>query len=360
MVRFLSAHKLDGLLLNAQHNFAWLSCGGRNGIDLSRDPGAGTLLVASDGRRYILANNIEMRRLLSEVLNPDEWLPIEFTWEQEKANSALPLERARAVLGANALIAADFPCGDAQMIEGIFAPLRYQLTEPEMERFRSLGREAREAIGTLAQNVTPGMTELEVARAATDALAVRRAFAVVTLVAADDRLAKFRHPVPTSKTWDRVLMIVVCARRHGLIVSLTRIVCRGEVPKDLRAKTLAAAHVNARLFAATRPGARGSNLYAVAAEAYADEGFVGEERLHHQGGAAGYRAREWVVHPKSDEQVISRQAFAWNPSITGTKVEETCIAFADHCEIITASPGWPGIAVDMEEHSYLLPSVLSI
>jgi len=199
-----------------------------------------------------------------------------------------------------------------------------------------------------------------VARRAADALAARDIRSVVTLVAADERLEKFRHPVPTVRRWERVLMVVVCARRAGLIASLTRIVCAGAAPEGLRRRTAAAARVNARLLAATRPGATGSELYDAAARAYAEEGFAGEERLHHQGGAAGYRTRDWVAHPASAESVLENQAFAWNPSITGTKVEETCVATATGVEVLTTTPGWPQIPVSVEGREYLSPDVLSL
>jgi antitoxin VapB len=101
-------------------------------------------------------------------------------------------------------------------------------------------------------------------------------------------------------------------------------------------------------------------LYELAARAYAEEGFAGEERLHHQGGACGYRTRDWVAHPSCVEKVETNQAFAWNPSITGTKVEETCIVFDDESEAITASPGWPSITVEVAGRPYSLPGVLSL
>ena len=98
----------------------------------------------------------------------------------------------------------------------------------------------------------------------------------------------------------------------------------------------------------------------MAAGAYRKEGFAGEERLHHQGGATGYRTRDWVAHPGSSEQVQLQQAFAWNPSMTGSKIEETCITFSDGIEIITATPGWPSIPVEVEGRTYFLPDVLSL
>jgi Xaa-Pro aminopeptidase len=49
--KMLSTQSLDGVLLNAQHNFSWLSGGGSNGIDMSRENGAGFLFVTWDGGR---------------------------------------------------------------------------------------------------------------------------------------------------------------------------------------------------------------------------------------------------------------------------------------------------------------------
>ena len=84
-------------------------------------------------------------------------------------------------------------------------------------------------------------------------------------------------------------------------------------------------------------------------------GFPGEERLHHQGGACGYLSRDWIAHPRSTEEVESPQAFAWNPSITGTKVEETCIVADGKAEPVTATPGWPVLEIEAAGRVYALP-----
>jgi len=104
----------------------------------------------------------------------------------------------------------------------------------------------------------------------------------------------------------------------------------------------------------------GAELYRTAARTYAEQGFAGEERLHHQGGAAGYRTRDWVAHPASAEVVYDGQAFAWNPSITGTKVEETWLAFEEEIEPITSTIDWPRITVQVNEREYHSPDVLSL
>jgi antitoxin VapB len=180
------------------------------------------------------------------------------------------------------------------------------------------------------------------------------------LVGADERIRRFRHPVPTDLRWAKTLMIVVCARRGGLIASLSRIICAGEIPDELTQLTKLTAGVQARILTSTKPGMSGSDIFQIAARAYSDAGFSGAELLHHQGGATGYRTRDWLAHSQCTERVQARQAFAWNPSITGTKVEETCIAFQDSLEIITTTPDWPSIPVAVNGRTYPLPDVLSV
>lgn len=137
-------------------------------------------------------------------------------------------------------------------------------------------------------------------------------------------------------------MLALCAERDGLVVSLSRIVA-SRPPVDLAERTRATANVFGRLLEATRAGTTGAALYAAARDAYASVGFPGEELNHHQGGAIGYRAREWTAHPNSEEVVQARQAFAWNPTIAGTKVEDTALIVDGQIEMLTTSPDWPAI-----------------
>ena len=361
LTRMLAAENLGGVLLVAQPNFAWLTAGGNNGIDTSREQGACALFVRADGKRYVLASRIEMARLLEEELKGSDFEPVEFGWEEDKASPTFLADLAAKLNDSGAPLGSDLPiASNVKAIDGIISRCRYQLTPPELERLRQLGSDAGEVLGAVARSLTPGEKESEIARRMSDAMGARGMRSVVTLVAADERIAKFRHPVPTEKKWEHVVMLVSCARRQGLVSSLTRIVCAGEVSEELRRRMQASARVNAKLWAATRPGATGSELYRVAAEAYAEEGFPGEEHLHHQGGAAGYRTRDWVAHPASNETVQINQAFAWNPTVTGSKVEETCITSAEGVEVITKTPDWPQIPVPVEGHEYTSPDVLSL
>lgn len=354
----LRAENLAGVLLNTQHNFAWLTCGNSNGVDLSRENGACFLLVTTNGKRYVVANNIEMARLLSEEVSETEFEPIQVTWQADKdprtiVNAVMPLCEGGE-------IGCDIGFPATRWIEPSIAGCRFELTPEEIERFKMHGRDAGAALGAIIPRIAPGQTEKEIARIVRDELAAVDTFAVVTLVAAEERISKFRHPVPTDNTWKNTLLIVICARRHGLVASLSRLICVGDIPDDLQRRTEATASVNAALYAATSVGVSGAELYDVAAKGYASQGFEDEINKHHQGGACGYRTRDWVAHPDSGDIVRPNQAFAWNPSITGTKTEETTILTDDGLEIITATPGFPTISSFVAGREYISPGVLSL
>lgn len=365
VARLLRDRGLGGVLLGTRPNFAWITGGKENGVDFSREAGVATVMVGADGRRWLLANAIEMPRMLGEELAGQDLIPVEFPWTEEQEGSERIAERARAALGTSAPLAADHFMGGAMgglpVLDREIARARYRLTPAEIARYRDLGRDAGAVLGEVCRDLRPGLSEMEIARLAAEALASRGMAAAVLLVGSGDRLTRFRHPLPTRQRWESGgAMIVVCARRAGLVAALTRIVWAGTVPEEIRRRTRAAAEVNARLLAATRPGAVGRDLFEAAVRAYADLGFPGEERLHHQGGACGYLSRDWIAHPRCDEIVEPWQAFAWNPSVTGTKVEETWIVSESSVEAITRGPGWPIVEIEVDGNVYASPDVASL
>jgi antitoxin VapB len=337
---------VGGVLLTLQRNFAWLTGGASNRIDGSREPGAGTLFVAADGRRFVIANMIEMPRLQGEALAGLGFEPVEYPWIEDQANPAAAADRARSLMSGAAAIAADAAVArDVVVAETALMRARSHLIDEEVTRYRALGRDMGTAVGEACRSLRPGTSEQDIANAVAAAVHGANARPVVLLVGADDRIARFRHPVATDHVWRKTAMVAVCAERHGLIVSLSRLVTVGEMETALRERTAATAQVFGKVLAASREGTSGAQLFDVVSRAYAEVGYPREEEKHHQGGAIGYRTREWIAHPGSQEMVKSTQAFAWNPTITGTKVEDTVLLVNGELELITGSPDWPTIDI---------------
>jgi antitoxin VapB len=98
---------------------------------------------------------------------------------------------------------------------------------------------------------------------------------------------------------------------------------------------------------AARPGKSVSQVFAEARAAYSRNGYPDEWQLHHQGGAVGYQPREYIATPECAETVLANQAFAWNPSVRGTKSEDTMLVREQGFELLTApSPAWPAVVIE--------------
>src|SRR4051794_13495982 len=67
-------------------------------------------------------------------------------------------------------------------------------------------------------------------------------------------------------------------------------------------------------------------------------GYPGEWQLHHQGRTTGYGSREVIATPSTLDCIEVGQSFAWNPSITGAKCEETFVVTAEGAELVTCLP----------------------
>jgi Xaa-Pro dipeptidase len=180
----------------------------------------------------------------------------------------------------------------------------------------------------------------------------------VYLYAVDERIFKYKHAVARGAHLKHYGMLNLCARKFGLAISITRFVHFGKLSEELAKRFQSAAQVNAALLDATRAGATSAQLFRVAEDAYAAEGFPGEERFHHQGGPTGYWEREWVATPSGTETVVNNQAFAWNPSIRGGKAEDTVLLHDGKIEWLTATPELPVIEATVNGKVYPAAGVL--
>lgn len=339
-LRALLAEKnLDALWLQRVSSFAWATCGGAAYINTATTTGAASLLITPHAR-YVITNNIEAKRLEQE-----QGLGAQ-GWEFRVADWHTP-NPAVAELTRGLRVGSDFPAPNTTDLTNEIARLRAHLTPEEGERMRALGKLCAEAMHAAIRAVRPGQTEFEIAARLGAEAQARGAQPIVNLIATDERIFAYRHPLPTSKQLEKYAMLVLVGRKWGLCCSLTRLVYFGRLPDDIRRKMQACAHVDATFIAHTRPNARVRDVFQRALDAYAETGFAEEWQLHHQGGAAGYEPREYLGTPHSNDLVARGQAYAWNPSITGVKSEDTILVGETHNEIVTAIAGWETMRVSV-------------
>ena len=329
---FIQNHGLGGVLFTLQKNFSWYTSGGRGYIATTTDKSAGQIL-ATPNQDYLIANNIETNRFLNEEgLGELGIRPLSYRWDADASDINQLTER---------VLAGKKHTTDVGPHAAEIDHLRYSLTPLEVERYRALGRDCEAAMNDVARSIEPGMTEWQIAGRLQCALADKQVIGAVVLVAADERISLYRHPIPTNKRLENRALLVTCGRRHGLIVSLSRMVSFGAVSDDLRRRHDACMAVDATFIESTTVGADVDEIVQKAIDTYEEHGFTEEWTLHHQGGGTGYETRDFRGTLHSKEVVQPWQAYAWNPSITGTKTEDTIIATPDGPEIVSLSKDWP-------------------
>ena len=345
----LDASDLNGILLRRSDNFAWAACGADPHINTADSMGIASLLI-TPSNHFVVTNNIEATRLMREEgLGEQDWEFKVFPWFEGDIQIASLTQGMK--LGADS----SFP--NALDLSDEIASIRSQLTPEEGERYRELGQLCVQGMRQAIDAVKPGMSEYEIAGTLAQSIESKGVQVVVNLIATDERIFSYRHPLPTAKKLQNYAMLVLCGRKWGLICSVTRLVHFGSLPDDVRRKAEAVARIDAGMIAATRPGRTLGDVFRCAQSAYAEAGYPDEWKFHHQGGSAGYAPREVTATPNSTEPILLGQAFAWNPSITGAKSEDTILVGEGSNEIITEMADWPSIEVQVGEQVVKRPAI---
>jgi len=314
----------EKVLLTSGPALAWYLDGSRVDVGAGAAP---VLTVEADGRDDVVhcaANEVE--RLITEELPGDvEVRPV--PWFTPPSSAGSP-----GVLAESAVVA-ELRAARARLLPG------------ERARYADLGRIAATALTEALSAATPRESENSLASRVGALLLSRGVDVLVLLVAGQERLG-LRHPVPGSGPLGRRAMVVVCARRHGLIANVTRWVAFEEPDPAVAEATRAVLEVEADTFAACRPGRTLAGVLLDVQEAYPAHGFAADEwTKHHQGGPTGYVGRDPRATPDAVDLVVDGGAFAWNPTAPGVKVEDTVVLTGGRVEVLTLDPAWPTVSV---------------
>jgi len=352
LMNLLEQNQLDGILLRRVSSFAWATCGAAAYVNAATSTATAALLV-THAQRYLITDNIEAPRFeKEEKLRAQGWEFLVTPWHTQ--------DNAIGKLAAGRKIGSDLPLRDEFDLRDALHHLRAQFTPDETVRFRMLGHLCAAAMQAAVNRVKPGMTEHEIAGVLAHEAEHRGVQAVVNLVASDERIYAFRHPLPSLKKLEKYALLVLCGRRGGLVCSLSRLVHFGSLSTDLQDKARATAGVDAAFHVTTRPGKTLDAVLSAAIQAYADYGYADEWLLHHQGGVAGYEPREILARPGCQELIALGQACAWNPSITGTKSEDSLLVGEKGNEVVTEISGWPNYEVEYNGQVVRRPAILEI
>lgn len=297
-------------------NFAWLTGGGDNTVVTFRPVGAWLEITPDTIRLH--SSQIEAGRLLDEEVPGME--VVRYAWYSPPSSE-----------GPND-------------VEHDLTPLRLVLSKEEQDRYRVLGLDAATALGESIRFADPGWSEYDLAGAIAEELLSKGIQPLVLLVAGEERLFRYRHPIPKQHPLGRLFMGVICGRRHGLIANVSRL--RNFGHPEAKSLNEQICQVEAAALNASQPGATLGEVLEKIRAGYNAIGRASEFENHHQGGLTGYRSREVLARPGNPTKLEVGMALAWNPSLPGAKVEDTFLLTEAGLENLTADLRWPTMQIE--------------
>jgi|SRR5215208_2186420 len=331
LIELMERRGLGAVLLRRPENFAWYTGGGNSRVDYAAAEGVADIVV-TPAAEYVLTSTIEAARMRDEETPGME--VVEFPWHEE------PDTALRELIGATQL-GADVVLRGTTDIDDDVAALRRVLDPDAIARLRAIGADLSVAMTEAAAELSAGMSEHEAAAALAASCRARALVPTVLLAGTEARIRRYRHPLPTDALLDRRVMLVASAQRGGLYANRTQFAWFERPDAETERRQGACDEILQRMRTeATRPGRTLADAFADCRRFYADSGFPDEWRLHHQGGITGYASREVIATPHTDVGIETGQAFAWNPSVTGAKAEETFVLTDAGAEVVAGGVGY--------------------
>lgn len=336
------AKGLDVFVLRRNPNLAW-AIAGRAHVPTTIDMACFDLIITQEDATAV-TNVVEAPRLIAEEL-PAEVLVKTIKWSEGRD----PL------LPTGSKVGSDQPGADRIDLGVEVEMIRASLIDSDLARFKEICVEAAVALGNAMKQVESSDREIDVAGLITHSMWQADLEIAFLGVAGKERVHKFRHPLPTDAVVGDRVSASICAKRKGLIASVTRVVTFGSVSDQMVSDYTLIFKVEAALLDATVVGKPFSDPINAAIAAYPANGFEADEwTKHHQGGPTGFLPRDWPANQSSTRLIANNQPIAWNPTGKGWKAEDTLVATDLGVKLLTNDPGWPSFEVNGRTRAFLL------
>lgn len=347
--------KLDGIYISKQEHFAWVTAGGDSIVTRFVEDGICAIFITKYGQ-YFICNNIETQRMIDEEYLDQLGFEGKGMWWYENRT----MEYVRELIGENGAFAADIPLPGSSDANPILREFEKILTENEISRYVHLGAIFSETIESYMATIKPGDSELEIAGRLGARMWENGLEPVLFLIATDDRIYKYRHPIATEKKLEKYLMISCNARYKGLVTKITRMLHFGKIPQDLQDQYRNTVEIENAMAAATKPGVDEIVPYNIAVKMYEDFGYHEMWKVHHQGGPQSYTNGFYLITPTAHNIIKLHQCYGYNPSITGTKTEDGFVVTEEGPLFITYPVSFPALNSEMDGIKFNRPGILEV
>ena len=333
---------LDAFVLRRNPNLAW-AIAGRAHVPTTVDMACFDLIITQSDA-VAITNVVEAPRLIAEELPPE--VSVKTIKWSEGRDPLLP---------TGAKVGTDQPGAERVDLGVEVEMIRASLIESDLARYKEICVDAAIALGNAMKQVESTDREIDVAGLITHSLWQADLEIAFLGVAGEERVQKFRHPLPTHAVIGNRVSASICAKRKGLIASVTRIVTFGLVTDHMVSDYTSIFKVEAAMLDATVVGQPFSDPINAAIAAYPANGFDADEwTKHHQGGPTGFLPRDWPANQGSARLIAENQPIAWNPTGKGWKAEDTVVATTSGVKLLSQDPDWPAFEVNGRTRAFLL------
>jgi Xaa-Pro dipeptidase len=348
---FLEREGLDALVIGRQDNFAWITAGGDSHVITTGEMGFAYLVIARD-HKWLVSHSMDGQRFIDEQVPDQGYDLVTLYWHRGSPEDKV-LELTQGMV-----VGADFALPGARRYGAEIVDLHYPLTDLDIERCRWTGQEANRILIRVAKDLRPGVTEQEIAARILYEYALAGMTIDVLIVGFDERVRRYRHPMPTDNILQRYALLHPAARRWGLHANVTRLVHFGEPPAEIRQAMEGVATVGARVATMLAPDVRFADILAEEKRVYEQLGYPDEWNYHFQGGITGYTLADPARCLDPEARVVERQAYDYFITITGAKFEELTLLTEEGVEFASLGPGWPTRTVQTSGGDVVVPNAL--
>ncbi len=348
---WLKEKDYDAVILGRRDNYTWVSGGAKNHVLSSTEVGVSYYIIGRDSID-VVADSSDLPRIREEQ-NPLEGAAHLVPWYESMDEYLAAMIRDKKCVSDTGI------AGTKNMQEEL-QELRMKLTDTEVDRYREIGILCAQIVEGVCKEARPGDTEEEVAGRLKCRCIENGISPDCVLVGADERILNYRHPVPTDKKVTKSLMVVLGGEKYGLNISMTRIVYFGEVPEEIRLRYEKTIYIFACMQMMMKDGMTFGEYFGKVQKLYSEAGYEEEWKMHHQGGPTGYACREFVMLPEMKKTLREGWAYAWNPTIQGTKCEETTYLSKEGTQTFTRTKEWPCKKIQTPYGMFEVADILTI
>ena len=349
VAQFLKENRCSALLLQRPCNLAWLT----SGADFTRQGSSETTasLFLMPEARVVLTNNIDSGQIFEGSLAGLGFQLKERPWHELHSVLVEDLCRGRVV-------ASDSGFGRTTNVSDKLLNLRLPLNSLECERLRDLGLQVAHAVEATARHFANGITEAEIAAQLSHRLLKHKVIPERLQVCGDGISQRFRHWTPSHDLVERFCTLTVIGRREGLFAAVTRTVCFGVIPDELRAAYQIALVTQATGMFFSQAGWEMSETWKRVARIYEKFGHSEEWEFAEQAEVIGYQPCEVRLTPNSDFTLLPGMAMFWHPSVGPVSIGDTMLIGPNGLEVLTPTEQWPMTKVDVKGTAILRPDIL--